>query len=60
LESKKLGSIAGAREARRRKEEGAGGGDDLEERGRWWRGVEMGLRELLDVDDGRRAEMVRV
>ncbi|KAH0538821.1 hypothetical protein FGG08_004597 [Glutinoglossum americanum] len=59
LESKRLGSLAGAREARRRKEEGAGGvGDDLEERGRWWRGVETGLKELLDVDG--RQEVVSV
>jgi hypothetical protein len=56
LESRKLGSVAGAREAKRRKEEGAGGvGDDLEERGRWWRGVEAGLRELLDVDGRQEA-----
>ncbi|KAI9778254.1 MAG: hypothetical protein M1839_008278 [Geoglossum umbratile] len=60
LESRKLGSVAGAREARRRKEEGAGMGDDLEERGRWWRGVEAGLKELLDVDSGSRAEAVSV
>ncbi|KAH0565511.1 hypothetical protein GP486_001085 [Trichoglossum hirsutum] len=57
LESKKLGSLAGAREARRRKEEAAGGvADDLEMRGRWWRGVEAGLKELLDVDNRRQEE----
>jgi hypothetical protein len=49
-----LGSLAGAREAKRRKEEASGGvGDDMEERGRWWRGVEAGLRELLDIDNRR-------
>lgn len=50
LEVKRLGSMASAREARRRKEEALGGvGDDLEERGRWWRGVEGGLKGMLDV-----------
>ncbi|APA07385.1 hypothetical protein SS1G_13038 [Sclerotinia sclerotiorum 1980 UF-70] len=51
LEAKKTISVAAAREAKRRKEEGAGGtGDDLEERGRWWRGVEGGLRGMLGVE----------
>jgi predicted RNase H-like nuclease (RuvC/YqgF family) len=52
LEVKRLGSMAAAREAKRRKEEALGGvGDDLEERGRWWRGVESSLKVLLDVDN---------
>ncbi|TVY54098.1 Kinetochore protein Sos7, partial [Lachnellula suecica] len=47
LEVKRLGSTASAREAKRRKEEALGGfGDDLEERGRWWRGVEGGLKGM--------------
>jgi DNA repair exonuclease SbcCD ATPase subunit len=51
LEVKKLGSTASAREAKRRKEEALGGvGDDLEERGRWWRGVESGLKGMLGVE----------
>ncbi|PBP28419.1 hypothetical protein BUE80_DR000561 [Diplocarpon rosae] len=51
LEAKRLGSTASAREAKRRKEEALGGvGDDLEERGRWWRGVEGGLRGMLGVE----------
>ncbi len=51
LELQKLGSTAAAKEARRRKEDGMGGvGDDLEERGRWWRGVEGGLKEVLGVE----------
>jgi chromosome segregation ATPase len=51
LEVKRLGSTASAREARRRKEEALGGvGDDLEERGRWWRGVESGLKGMLGVE----------
>ncbi|KAI9788184.1 MAG: hypothetical protein M1835_002404 [Candelina submexicana] len=51
LEIQKLGSTAAAKEARRRKEDGVGGvGDDLEERGRWWRGVEGGLKAALGVE----------
>ncbi|CAL3968043.1 unnamed protein product [Diplocarpon coronariae] len=51
LEAKRLGSTASAREAKRRKEEALGGvGDDLEERGRWWRGVEGGLKAMLGVE----------
>ncbi|PBP24019.1 hypothetical protein BUE80_DR005133 [Diplocarpon rosae] len=51
LEAKRLGSTASAREAKRRKEEALGGvGDDLEERGRWWRGVEGGLKGMLGVE----------
>jgi DNA repair exonuclease SbcCD ATPase subunit len=51
LEIKRLGSTASANEARRRKEKALGGvGDDLEERGRWWRGVESGLREMLGIE----------
>ncbi|QSZ36463.1 hypothetical protein DSL72_006342 [Monilinia vaccinii-corymbosi] len=48
LEAKRTTSVAAAKEAKRRKEEVAGGvGDDLEERGRWWRGVEGGLKVML-------------
>lgn len=51
LEVKKLGSTAAAKEAKRRKEEALGGaGDDLEERGRWWRGVESGLKGMLSIE----------
>jgi chromosome segregation ATPase len=51
LEVKRLGSTAAANEAKRRKEEALGGvGDDLEERGRWWRGVESGLKGMLGVE----------
>jgi chromosome segregation ATPase len=51
LEVKRLGTTASAREAKRRKEEALGGvGDDLEERGRWWRGVESGLKGMLGVE----------
>lgn len=52
LEVKRLGSTASAKEAKRRKEEALGGvGDDLEERGRWWRGVEGGLKGMLSVEN---------
>jgi hypothetical protein len=51
LEVKRLGSTASANEAKRRKEEALGGvGDDLEERGRWWRGVESGVKGMLGVE----------
>ncbi|TAQ86157.1 hypothetical protein B7494_g5516 [Chlorociboria aeruginascens] len=51
LEVKRLGSAASAREAKRRREEAlGGGGDDLEERGRWWRGVESGLKGIRPND----------
>jgi len=51
LEAKRLGSTSSAKEAKRRKEEALGGvGDDLEERGRWWRGVETGLKGMLGVE----------
>ena len=52
LEAKRLGSTSSAKEAKRRKEEALGGvGDDLEERGRWWRGVETGLKGMLSVEN---------
>lgn len=51
LEVKKQGVTAAAKEAQRRKEEGLKGqGDDLEQRGRWWRGVEAGLKGVLEVE----------
>ncbi|KAI9829427.1 MAG: hypothetical protein M1819_006364 [Sarea resinae] len=51
LEMQRAGSVAAAEEARRRKEAGERGvGDELEERGRWYRGVEAGLREMLGVE----------
>lgn len=51
LEVKRLGTTASAREAQKRKEAALNGaGDDLEERGRWWRGVDAGLKGLLGVE----------
>ncbi|KAI9894917.1 MAG: hypothetical protein M1814_000137 [Vezdaea aestivalis] len=52
LEAQRLGSSSAAREAQRRKKEGLGGvGDDLENRARWWRSVDAGLKEMLDLED---------
>lgn len=52
LEVRRLGATASARESQRRKEEALGGiGDDLEERARWWRGIESGLRVMLSVEN---------
>ena len=51
IEAKRLASTASAREAKRRKDEALGGaGDDLEDRGRWWRGVDSGLRGMLGIE----------
>ncbi len=51
LDIKRLGSAAAAKEAKRRKDDALGGiEDDLEERGRWWRGVESVLKVMLDAD----------
>ena len=51
LEMQKAGTVAAAKEAMRRKQEGERGvGDDLELKGRWYRGVELGLRDMLGVE----------
>jgi len=50
LELKKQNSTAAAKEARRRKEANLGGvEDDLEERGRWWRGCEAVLKQSVGI-----------
>lgn len=48
LNTKKIRAVEEAKEARRRRENG-GMGDELDERGRWLRGVESGLRTMLEV-----------
>lgn len=48
LEIQRDGVVMAAREAVKRKEEG-GWGDGLEGRGRWLKGSEAGLREMLEV-----------
>ncbi|KAH8159789.1 hypothetical protein CIB48_g8453 [Xylaria polymorpha] len=50
LETKRQNSMAAAKEARRRKEAALGGvEDDLEERGRWYRAAETGLKQMLEI-----------
>ncbi|KAK3697365.1 hypothetical protein LTR37_017510 [Vermiconidia calcicola] len=49
LNAKKIRAVEEAKEARRRREKGGGVGDELDERGRWLRGVEAGLRGMLEV-----------
>lgn len=51
LETKRTNSTAAAREARRRKDGAVRGvEDDLEERGRWYRASETGLRQMLELE----------
>ncbi|MCJ1381986.1 hypothetical protein MMC17_005098 [Xylographa soralifera] len=51
LEAQKASTVAAAQEARRRKEEAERGlGNELELKGRWYRSVETGLREMLSVE----------
>ncbi|KAI6089370.1 hypothetical protein F4821DRAFT_62287 [Hypoxylon rubiginosum] len=50
LETKRQNSMAAAKEAKRRKEAALGGiEDDLEERGRWFRAAETGLKQVLEM-----------
>ncbi|KAI1298067.1 hypothetical protein F5Y03DRAFT_368626 [Xylaria venustula] len=50
LETKRQNSMTAAKEARRRKEAALGGvEDDLEERGRWYRAAEAGLKQMLEI-----------
>lgn len=52
IEVKRTSITASAKEAKKRKLAMLGGaGDDLEERGRWWRGVDIGLRGMLGVEN---------
>ena len=48
LQTRKIKAVQEAQDARRRRENG-GLGDELEEKGRWLRGVEAGLRGMLGV-----------
>lgn len=48
LNTRKIKAIGEAKDARRRRENG-GGADDVDEKGRWLRGVEAGLRTMLEV-----------
>ncbi|TRX90958.1 hypothetical protein FHL15_008163 [Xylaria flabelliformis] len=50
LETKRQNGMAAAKEAKRRKEAALGGvEDDLEERGRWYRATEAGLKQMLEI-----------
>ncbi|KKZ60415.1 hypothetical protein EMCG_00701 [[Emmonsia] crescens] len=48
LERKKIESVAQAKEAQRKKHEGES--DGLEEMGKWYRGAEKGLKDLVGVE----------
>jgi hypothetical protein len=48
LEARKNGVVQSANEAKKGKENG-GLGDELEERGRWLKSVDGGLRAMLEV-----------
>lgn len=48
MNTKKINSVEEAQEARRSRDNG-GLGDKLEERGRWLRAVDTGLRTMLEV-----------
>ena len=48
LEQERERAVGLAREAVERKQKGSAG-DELERKGRWLRGVESGLREMLEV-----------
>lgn len=49
LHEKKVRAVEEAQEAKRRREVG-GVGDEMDEMGRWLRGVESGLKTMLDVE----------
>ncbi|KAK5112435.1 hypothetical protein LTR85_011544 [Meristemomyces frigidus] len=48
LQMRKINAVQEAKQARRRREDG-GLGDELEEKGRWLRSVDSGLRAMLEV-----------
>ena len=48
MNTRKIKAVEEAKEARIRRENG-GMGDELDERGRWLRGVEASLRTMLEV-----------
>ncbi len=48
LNTRKIKAVEEAKEARRRRENG-GMGDEIDERGRWLRGVDSSLRTMLEV-----------
>ena len=48
IQMRKIRAVEEAKDARRRREEG-GMADEMEEKGRWLRGVETSLRAMLEV-----------
>ena len=48
IQMRKIKAVEEAQEAKRRREMGAGA-DELEEKGRWLRGVETSLKAMLEV-----------
>lgn len=49
LHTRKIKVVEEAQDAKRRKEDGSSIGDELEGRGRWLRGLEAGLKNMLEV-----------
>lgn len=49
IQMRKIKAVEEAQEARRRREGGSGGADELEEKGRWLRGVETTMKAMLEV-----------
>ncbi len=49
IQMRKIKAVEEAQEARRRREGGGGGADELEEKGRWLRGVESTMKAMLEV-----------
>lgn len=50
LEAQRQARVKAAKEAQRKKAGLEGDGDDLEERGRWWKGVSEGLKVMLQPE----------
>ncbi|KAM3422379.1 hypothetical protein BST61_g2736 [Cercospora zeina] len=49
IQMRKIKAVEEAKDARSRREGGGGGADELEEKGRWLRGVESSLKAMLGV-----------
>ncbi|KAI5364487.1 putative kinetochore protein Sos7 [Septoria linicola] len=49
IQMRKIKAVEEAQEARKRREGGGGGADELEEKGRWLRGVETTMKAMLEV-----------
>lgn len=49
IQMRKIKAVEEAQEARKRREGPGGAADELEEKGRWLRGVEASLKTMLEV-----------